>query len=78
MTPLERQLGRLEGVQGNADRLIECGLSQDGKALLRDTLAGLHSSEEIERIVSAKGLTPRRELSPDGREQLEEVVAALT
>jgi hypothetical protein len=77
MTPLERRLARLEATQGNEVGLIEGELSDEAKELLRSTLTGLHSPEEIERIVSAKVLTPRRELSPAAREQLEEVIAAL-
>jgi hypothetical protein len=77
MTPLERRLARLEAAQGNDDGLTECELSEEGKELLRCTLAGLYSPEEIERIVSANVLTPRREFSPAAREQLEEVIAAL-
>jgi hypothetical protein len=64
MTHLERRLARLETAQGNAPDLVECEISQEGKELLRCTLAGLHSPEEIERIVSAKALSPRRELNP--------------
>ena len=77
MTHLERRLARLEAAQGNATDLVECELSEEGKALLRETWAGLHSPEEIERIVSRKVVGPRGELSPAAREQLEEVIAAL-
>jgi hypothetical protein len=77
MTHLERRLARLEATHGNADVLVECALSDEGKQLLREVLTGLHSPEEIERIVSTKVLGPRGELSPAAREQLEEVIAAL-
>jgi hypothetical protein len=76
MTHLERRLARLEAAQGNADGLIEHELSDEAKVLLRETWAGLYSSEEIERIVSRKVLGPQS-LSPAAREQLEEVIAAL-
>jgi hypothetical protein len=76
MTHLERRLARLEAALGNADDLVECELSEEGKALLRETWASLYSPEEIERIVSRKVLGPQR-LSRAAQEQLEEVIAAL-
>ena len=78
MIHLERRVARLEAAQSSADGLIELKLGDEEKELLRSTLAGLYPSEEIERIASAKRLSPRRKLSPDAREQLGEVVAALT
>ena len=77
MTLLERRLARLEAAQGNTNDLVECELSEEEKELLRETWAGLHSPEEIERMVSRKELRPRRELSPAAREQLADTLDAL-
>jgi hypothetical protein len=78
MTHLERRLARLEAIRGNADDLIEREPSEEAKALLRETWAGLYPPEEIERIVRGRCLvrgasarrprsTSKKSLRPSGR-----------
>jgi hypothetical protein len=79
---LERRLRRLEQARGAPDdELIEIGLSDEGKALLRETLISFGKTpEKIEATVNTRQLLPRScrlELSPAGRAQLEETLAMM-
>jgi len=77
MTHLERRLARLETAQGNADVMAEHELSDEGKALLREVLTGLHPPDLIEEMVSTKMLG-LREISPAAKRHLEDTLAALS
>ena len=81
---LERRLRRLEQARGaqDDDELVEVGLSDEGKTILRAALITLGSMtpEEIEAAVTKRQLLPRscrRELSPAGRAQLEGTLAMM-
>jgi hypothetical protein len=80
----ERRLRRLEQATGapDDDELVEVGLSDQGKTMLRETLISLGTMtlEEIEATVNKRQLLPRScrlELSPAGRAQLEETLAMM-
>ena len=76
---LERRLRRLEQATGapDDDELVEVGLSDEGKSMLRETLTSFGKTpEEIEATVNKRQPLPRScglELSPAGRAQLEDV-----
>jgi hypothetical protein len=79
---LERRLRRLEQARGaQDDELVEVGLSDEGKVLLRETLTSFGKTpEEIEAAVNKRQLLPRScrlELSPAGRAQLEETLTMM-
>jgi hypothetical protein len=79
---IARRISRLERatVSREDDELIEYEHSDEAKALLRETLTGLMTPEEIEATVNERRLVPKSHLprlSPEARAILEETLENL-
>ena len=79
---IARRIRRLEQATGSRDNneLVELELSDEAKALLRETLTGLMTPEQIEATVNARRLVPKsclRPLSPEARAILDETLERL-
>jgi hypothetical protein len=62
------------------ERLVEYEFSDEGKTILRQSLTGCMTPQEIEATVNKRQLLPRsfpRSLSQAARDQLEQVLAEL-
>jgi hypothetical protein len=73
---LEQAIGSRDG-----DELVEYEISDEGKALLRETLTGLMTPEQIEATVNERRLVPKsllRPMSPEARALLDERLAGLS
>jgi hypothetical protein len=65
---------------GTATELVEYEISDEGKALLRETLTGLMMPEQIEATVNGRRLVPKSLLgpmSPEVRAILDEMMESL-
>jgi hypothetical protein len=79
---IARRIKRLEQAIGSRDddELVEYELSDEAKDLLRETLTGLMTPEQIEATVNARRLVPKsclRPLSPEARAILDETLERL-
>lgn len=79
---IARRIRRLEQATGSRDNneLVELELSDEAKALLRETLTGLRTPEQIEAIVNERRLVPKsllRPLSPAARAILDKTLESL-
>jgi hypothetical protein len=75
---IERRLARLEQASAPpCSDWIEREWSDEAKALMRETLAGLTAPEEIEAVVSRGYVGPPIHLSPAAKAQMAQVLAEL-
>ena len=79
---IARRIKRLEQAIGSRDddELVEYELSDEAKDLLRETLTGLWTPEQIEAIVKERRLVPKsllRPLSPAARAILDKTLESL-